>query len=223
MNPSPPRLAQDQDFVETHFVVVDFEGTTPTGHPPEPIEVAALGVQHVPGRGPVPSGFAFMSFISPPAHAPLTSADTAQTGITQADLSGAPPARTVLRRLDEVLPEDPVLLVAHHAPVEANILYAYRTACPRLARTRIVDTRLLAKHLLPDLPAYSLDALLAHHGIPQPPRRHRAMDDGMVTAELFHRLLTAAARPRAITSLTDLVRLASRTPRAVQPIQLELS
>ncbi|MFE9407343.1 PolC-type DNA polymerase III [Streptomyces sp. NPDC006704] len=223
MNLSPPRLAQDQEFTKTHFVVIDFEGTTPTGHSPEPIEVAALGLRHAPGRGPVPHGFAFASFISPPAHAPLTPSDTAQTGIATADLSGAPPARIVLRQLDEALPEEPVLLVAHHAPVEANILYAYRTACPRLARTRIVDTRLLAKHLLPGLPSYSLDALLAHHQIAQPTHRHRAMDDVRVTAELFHRLLTAAARPRTITSLADLVRVATRAPRAAQPIQLELS
>ncbi|MEV6723567.1 3'-5' exonuclease [Streptomyces xanthochromogenes] len=223
MNPAQPRLPDDRAFTQTVFVVIDFEGTTPKGHPPEPIEVAALGLQHVPGRGPVAGGFAFASFISPPAHAPLTRSDTAQTGITTADLSDAPSARLVLRRLDEALPPEPVLLVAHHAPVEANILYAYRTACPRLARTRIVDTRLLAKHLLPGLPAYSLDALLAHHGIAQPAHRHRAMDDVRVTAELFHRLLTAAARPRAITSLADLVRVATRAPRAAQPIQLELS
>ncbi|MFI6089503.1 PolC-type DNA polymerase III [Streptomyces sp. NPDC051218] len=220
--PYRERLADDPQFRDVLFVVIDFEGTTPKGYPAEPIEVAALGIQHVPGRGPMPSGLSYQSFISPPQHAPLAIRDTAQTGITSADLAEAPAARAALRALDTILPTTPTLLVAHHAPTEANILYAYRAACPHLAQTRIVDTRLLAKHILPDLPAYDLDALLAHHGIPQPARRHRAMDDVTVTAELFRRLLTAAARPRAITSLHDLVRVASRTPRATQPTQLEL-
>jgi DNA polymerase-3 subunit epsilon len=54
---SQPRLADDAAFRETHFILLDFEGTTPKGFPPEPIEVAALGVQHEPGRGPAISGF----------------------------------------------------------------------------------------------------------------------------------------------------------------------
>lgn len=56
------------------------------------------------------------------------------------------------------------------------------------------STRLLAKHVVPDLRAYGLDALPAHYGIPQPPHRHRAMEDVIVTASLFRTLLTEAAR-----------------------------
>ncbi|MGW2858340.1 3'-5' exonuclease [Streptomyces sp. NPDC001205] len=216
-------LADDPGFRAVHFVVIDFEGTTPKGHPPEPIEIAALGLRHVPGRGPVNSGFRFVSFINPPRHAPVTPADTAQTGITPADVTHAPTARTVLGKLDEALPAPPVLLVAHHAPVEEAILFRYRVACPRLAATAVIDTRLLARHTLPGLPSYSLDALLTHEGIPQPAHRHRAMHDVTVTAVLFHRLLTRAARPRAITCFDDLVRVAARTPRATRPTQLELS
>jgi DNA polymerase-3 subunit epsilon len=167
------RLANNPCFAATHWVVIDFEGT-PKGASPEPIEVAALGLKHEPGSGPIRSGFSFQSLIKPPAHAPVQAFDVTQTGIRPADVAEAPPAATVLRALDEALPEEPVLLVAHHAPVEAGIIYAYREACPRLACTRIVDTRLLAKHVQPGLPAYSLDALLAHYGIPQPPHRHRA-------------------------------------------------
>lgn len=222
MNAGVSGLADDPGFQATQFVVIDFEGTTPKGHPPEPIEVAALGLRHSPGRGPVDSGFAFVSFINPPAHAPVTPADTAQTGITPSDVAGALTARSVLRQLDTMLPGEPVLLVAHHAPVEEAIIFRYRAACPRLAVTPVIDTRLLARHILPRLPSYSLDALLAHEGIPQPARRHRAMGDVTVTAALFHRLLTRAARPRAITRLDDLLRVAARTPRAARPIQLEL-
>ncbi|WP_406336315.1 3'-5' exonuclease [Streptomyces zaomyceticus] len=222
-SPGCKRLADDPAFRDTHFVVIDFEGTTPKGAPPEPIEVAALGLKHEASRGPVHSGFSFQSLIRPPAHAPVSPFGVKQNGITPADVADASPAATVLRALDEELPEHPVLLVAHHAPVEGNIIYAYREACPRLAHTRIVDTRLLAKHVAQDLPAYNLDTLLAHYGIPQPPHRHRAMDDVVVTASLFRALLTKAARTRVNTSLADLVRVSSRRPRAGEPTQLELS
>ncbi|MFI6055971.1 exonuclease domain-containing protein [Streptomyces violascens] len=107
-----------------------------------------------------------------------------------------------------------------HGPVNGDVCGLAATAPPAPA---VVDTRLLARHVLPGVSSYGLDALLAHEDIPQPPRRHRAMDDVTVTAALFHRLLTRAARPRAISSLGDLVRVAARTPRAAQPIQLEFS
>lgn len=53
------RLANDAAFSETHFVVIDFEGTTPKGASPGPIEIAALGRKHEASRGPVQSGFSF--------------------------------------------------------------------------------------------------------------------------------------------------------------------
>lgn len=222
MQPETARLANDPAFQETHFITVDFEGTTPKGTPPEPIEVAALGLEHVPGRGPELSGFQFQSLIRPPAHAPITHMGTAQTGITATDVADAPDAATVLRELDEALPGRPKVLVAHHAPVEAGFIYRYRDHCPRLAYTPLICTRLLARHTWPGLPSYSLDALLAHCGIPQPAHRHRAMDDVSVTAMLFRRLLTDASRDRTISSLTDAIRAAGVQPRAAAPTQLEL-
>lgn len=218
----PMRLANDPAFQESHFIVVDFEGTTPKGASPEPIEVAALGLQHVPGRGPERSGFQFQALIRPPAHAPVTRLDTEQTGITPADVADAPDAATVLRALDEALPGRPKMLVAHHAPVEAGIIYRYRDHCPRLAYARLICTRLLARRVWPGLPSYGLDALLAHCGIPQPERRHRALDDVTVTAALFRQLLTDAAAQYTITTLSDLVRAAGIKPRAAHPMQLEL-
>ncbi|MYU02104.1 hypothetical protein GTY74_33715 [Streptomyces sp. SID8350] len=221
-SPSPPRLAVNPAFAETHFIVVDFEGTTPKGAPPEPIELAAPGMQHEPGRGPVRSGFQFQSLIRPPDHAPVTPLDTAQTGITAVDVADAPDAATVLRTLAEALPRRPKVLVAHHAPVEAGIIYRYREHCPRLAYAQLICTRLLARHLWPGLTSYGLDALLAHCGIPQPADRHRALDDVLVTAGLFRHLLTEAARHHTITAFTDLIRAAGVKPRAAAPKQLEL-
>ncbi|MEV3857651.1 3'-5' exonuclease [Streptomyces sp. NPDC050095] len=226
---APGRLADDPVYGACLFVVIDFEGTTPAGAPPEPTEVAALALRHRPGRGPWPTGWQFQALIKPPAHAVITEADVRQTGITPAMVATAPPAREMLHRLETTLPitdgEDGggVLLVAHHASVEANFLDRYRTACPRLARTRLIDTRLLARHLLPDAPSYTLDALLHAAGIGRPADRHRALPDVAVTAELFAHLLTVAASTRHVRCMADLLRIAARTPRSARPTQLSLT
>lgn len=218
----PARLVEDPALVETDFIVIGFEATTPQGAPPEPIEVAALGLRHAPSRGPVRSGFRFEALIRPPTHAPVTPSDSARTGITASAVAEAADAGTVLRALDMELPGSSKVLVAHHAPVEAGIIYRYRDACPRLAYARLICTRLLARDVWPGLPSYTLDALLAHCGIPQPAHRHRAGDDVMVTAALFRHLLSEAARNHSITTLGDLIRGAGIKPGTAHPRQLEL-
>ncbi|WP_182445252.1 hypothetical protein [Streptacidiphilus sp. PB12-B1b] len=65
-------MATDPAFAETLLLVIDFEATTPAGHRPQPVEVAALAVQHVPGRGPQPTGWSYQSLIRPPDFAPVT-------------------------------------------------------------------------------------------------------------------------------------------------------
>jgi DNA polymerase-3 subunit epsilon len=177
---SAPALASDAAFMETVMLVIDFEATTPAGHRPQPVEVAALAVQHVPGRGPEPTGWTFESLIRPPAFAPLTAFQARTTGLRLEDVAAARPVDQVLAELDSQLPDGPVLLVAQHAPVEAGLLYAH---CPRLARTPLLDTRLLAKALHPGLPdGYGLDALILALGLNRPADRHRAMPDVIVTA-----------------------------------------
>jgi hypothetical protein len=39
-------LTEDPAFLATTFVVIDFEATTPAGHPAQPIEVAALALRY---------------------------------------------------------------------------------------------------------------------------------------------------------------------------------
>ena len=39
-------LTEDPAFLATTFVVIDFETTTPTGHPAQPVEVAALALRY---------------------------------------------------------------------------------------------------------------------------------------------------------------------------------
>ena len=114
------RLDTDPAFTQTTFLVIDFEATTPAGNRPQPVEVAALAVQHVPGCGPEPTGWTFESLIRPPAFAPVTAFRARATGLRPEDVAAARPVDEVLAELDAKLPAGPVLLVAQHAPVEAG-------------------------------------------------------------------------------------------------------
>lgn len=199
---APPSLWDDPEFQTTCFVVIDFEGTTSPGRRPEPIEVAALALRLQNGR--LEETARFTALIAPPPQAPLTRFAAEQTGITADMLTGRPDAATVLAALDARLDRPPYILVAHHAPTEAGILFDYRTACPRLAATDFLDTVRLAQVAYPALPSHRLDALIGHLDIPMPAARHRARPDVEATAETFRRVIdrgSTTGRWRALGQL----------------------
>lgn len=211
-------LTEDPALREMTFVVIDFEGTTPTGHPPQPIEVAALALTYQAAGG-WKQVWAFESLMKPPPFAPLTAADTQQTGITAAMLAAAPNAAAAMADLDSRLAQGPYLLVAHHASTEGNMIYHRRDDCPVLAATELLDTIPLAKYLLPDLENYRLDTLLGRYQITKPPDRHRAMADVRVTAEVFGRLIDEADTTGRLRSVHTLMATAGRRAKANEPVQ----
>ncbi len=176
------------DLAHVTPVVIDFEYTTPTGASPEPIEVA-VQVLHVVD-GTLACRARWEALMCPPRHAELTPFDIGQTGITPDMLAARPCAGEVLAALDQRFTAGPYVLIAHHAPAEANLIYAYREHCPNLARIGLIDTVRLARKLYPDLPRHGLDDLMRHLKVPVPADRHRAMADVEVTAELFTRMVT---------------------------------
>ncbi|MFE9679287.1 PolC-type DNA polymerase III [Streptomyces sp. NPDC006259] len=211
-------LTEDPAFRATTFVIIDFETTTPTGYPPQPIEVAALAMRCPDGAWQETGRST--SLIRPPAFAPVTPADTAQTGLTAEQLQGAPTPAEALGALDRRLTTGTsYLLVAQHAATEAGVIHHQAEHCPTLARTDLIDTIPLAKRLIPNLPNYKLDTLLAHFGIPQPRDRHRALADVEVTAKVFLHLISAADQDPQLDALTALVKTAGRTAKHNLPVQ----
>jgi DNA polymerase III subunit epsilon len=104
-------LTEDPAFFATTFVVIDFETTTPSGYPAQPIEVAALALRYQQ-RAWARVGTS-TSLIRPPAFAPVTPADTAQTGLAPGQLMQAPTPAEALGALDRrFTPDAPYLLVA---------------------------------------------------------------------------------------------------------------
>jgi DNA polymerase III subunit epsilon len=214
-------LTEDPAFLATTFVVVDFETTTPTGHPAQPVEVAALALRWAQGAW-TRSG-SFTSLMQPPAFAPVTPAHTAQTGITAEQVAQAPAPAEALGALDQRFSAStPYLLVAHHAATEAGIIYNQREHCPALACVNLIDTVAFSRQVIPDLPNHKLDMLLAHFSIRHPADRHRAYADVEVTAQLFFRLIRAADDMAEFSSLAALMKLAGRTAKCNIPAQAHL-
>ncbi|MER6951890.1 hypothetical protein ABT294_48545 [Nonomuraea sp. NPDC000554] len=138
-------LFGDPAFARHTYLVIDFEGLTPRGRPPVPIEVDVCAVQ-ANGRGLV-EVWRFESLMAAPAGVPVTPWDVRQTGITTAMLAGAPSAEQVIADLDGRLTAPPYRLVAHHAATEATLIGGLRAWCPRLAAIPLLDTVRLARHL----------------------------------------------------------------------------
>ncbi|WP_433435379.1 3'-5' exonuclease [Nonomuraea sp. CA-141351] len=212
-------LTEDPAFLATTFVVIDFEATTPKGYPAQPIEVAALALRYEEGAWTAACR-PFASLIRPPAFAPVTPAVTAQTGLTVEQVNQAPSPAQALGALDRRFAAGKqYLLVAQHAATEANIIYNQREHCPALARIDLLDTIPLAKYVVPGLPSYQLDMLLAHFCIKQPADRHRAYADVDVTAQVFVRLVSAADEGGQLSDLAALVKIAGRTAKCNMPAQ----
>jgi DNA polymerase III epsilon subunit-like protein len=208
----------DQQCQATTFHVIDFEGTTPRGCRPEPIEVAVISLRAQSGH--IVETARFTELMKPPPHAPVTPFDTGQTGITPQMVAGRPSAAAVMAKLDTLLAlAAPALLVAHHASVEAGFLYDYRDYCPNLAATHLLDTVRLAKAVYPGLPSYGLDSLMTALSIPRPAGRHRAMPDAEVTVELFRRVLDDGARAGLWTTLHQVRKIAGLEPKGARPQQ----
>ncbi len=203
----------------TTFVVIDFEALTPAGRPAEPTEVAAIAL--VVRDGHLVEDGRFESLIQPPPEVPITPRDLAH-GMTETALRQAPPAATVLAKLDQHLTTPPYRLVAQHASTEAGFIARQRKHCPTLSSTPMLDTLKLAKQVIRGMSSYGLDALLRYYGIPQPCGRHRAMPDVEVTAELFRRLLTSGIQVGEWSTLLDLDTTAGLQPKPIARTEVPL-
>ena len=208
----------------TTFIVIDFEGLTPAGRPPVPVEVAAIALACQGGQ--LTETGRFTELIRPPADVPVTGEFTRITAITAGMLSGARPACEVMADLErQLMVPGRCRLVAHSAPTEAGLLARQRDHCPQLAATPLLDSVRLARAAAPGLTSYRLDSVLRYYGIPRPADRHRALPDTEVTAAIFALLLGDGASVPGWAALTDLDAAAGRPPagpQAVPPVQQTL-
>jgi predicted DnaQ family exonuclease/DinG family helicase len=148
------------------------------------VEIGAVRVR-LERDGSVTLGERFASFVDPGAD--LAPAITRLTGITDADLAGAPSAGAALARLAAFLGDVPV--VGHN--VGFDLAFLERGGLPPRGR---LDTVELASILMPTAPTYALQALAAAAEI-HPDAAHRALDDALTSAAV---LADLARRARAL-------------------------
>ncbi|MFE6798865.1 exonuclease domain-containing protein [Paenibacillus chitinolyticus] len=109
------------------------------------------------------------------------------TGIRTEEAAEAPDLITALREFFEFVGAR--VLLAHGSAHDKAFLNAalWKTSKISLSH-RVLDSMMAAKWLMPRRKDYTLDSLLELYGIPVL-RRHHALDDSLMTAELWKKLL----------------------------------
>ena len=163
------------------IAVIDFEttGISP-GQGARAPEIAAVLVQdgQIVGR--------FQSLMNSGAWVPPFIEQL--TGISNAMLRGAPPARAVMREVAQFTRGCP--LVAHNAAFDRGFWLAERERadCEPDAAQAFACTVLLSRRLYPQAANHRLGTLAAYHRLPSAGRAHRALADAEVTAHLLLRI-----------------------------------
>lgn len=186
------------------FAVIDLETTGTAPGQSRIIEVGAAKYRRGECLG------TFQTLVDPECGVPLFI--TALTGITEALVGLAPPIEAVLPALMEFLGD--AVLVGHNLRFDTSFLDAALVASGRPGLTQArVDTLSLARRLVdvgdetPNLRLSSLASLFRTATRPT----HRALDDTLATAEVFHGLLERAGSLEVVT-LDDLLRLEASPP-----------
>jgi DNA polymerase III alpha subunit (gram-positive type) len=164
-------------------VVLDFETTGLSGRD-RVIEIAAIRIEA--GRETE-----FHRLCNPGF--PLPERITEITGLTDADLAGAPAPHVAIRELHETLLADAPLFVAHNASFDLRfLLQEYRHAGLPAFAGPVLCTRNLARGVYPALGSYRLGDLVDYLGI-RMDRAHRALDDVRATYAALTRMLQEAS------------------------------
>ena len=163
------------------IAVIDFEttglGPTQGGRA---TEIAAVLVQdgQIVGR--------FQSLMNSGAWVPAFI--TQLTGISNAMVQAAPPARAVMHEVARFTKGCP--LVAHNAAFDRGFWHAElaRAECEPDAAHDFACTLLLSRRLYPQAENHKLGTLARLHALPSAGRAHRALADAEVTAHLLTHL-----------------------------------
>ncbi|MDE2453871.1 MAG: 3'-5' exonuclease [Burkholderiales bacterium] len=110
------------------------------------------------------------------------------TGISNAMIAAAPPARTVMREVMAFTRGCP--MVAHNASFDRSFWLAEAAAagCEPDPAHRFACTMLLARRVYPQAPNHKLGTLAALHHLPDNGSAHRALADAMTAAQLWMKL-----------------------------------
>ena len=122
----------------------------------------------------------FNTFVDP--EMPIPDEIVRLTGITDADVNGAPKEADALRAFLQFCGDRP--LVAHNADFDVGFLSAAAARCGVDFAPVYLDTLVLAQTLLPHLKRHRLDVVSDYLSLPEF-NHHRASDDALVCGRIF--------------------------------------
>ena len=184
------------------------------------IEIAAIELFN-----DLPTGNQFYALLDPERDIPMES--TRVHGITSAHVEGKPKFAEVAAQMLEFFSDSP--LVAHNAPFDFGFIDAElaRVGQPKLARSRMVDTLVLAKARFPGMPN-SLDALCRRFEVDLSARTtHNALLDCKLLAEVYVELTGGRQRGLSLAAqdargpVAVYVHTGPRTPHPIVPTEVE--
>lgn len=154
---------------------------------------------------------------------PIPPAIMALTRITHEMVQDAPRFEEVALSLAAFL--EGAVFVAHNAPFDWRFVSAeLERAAVRVPHARVLCTVRLARHVVPEIPRRSLDALSYFFGI-ENEARHRAFGDARATARIFRRLLDRVDEREVVEwgQLETLLRRRAprRRKRSAMPMPME--
>ena len=164
-------------------IVLDTETTgLEPGQGDRVIEVAAVELMNL-----LPTGATFHRLIDPERDIPAEA--TRVHGFTSADLAGKPRFADIAQEMLDFLADAPI--IAHNAPFDFGFLDAELLRCgkPKLDRSRMIDSLMLAKERYPGMPN-SLDALCRRLNVDNSMRTsHNAILDCRLLADVYLELM----------------------------------
>lgn len=188
---TPPRARR---FDETDFLVVDVETTGLSAESGE--RVCELGAVKLRGSAVVES---YNTFTDP--RRPISAGAYAVNRISPAMLAGAPLFAEIAPRLLTMMAD--AVIVAYNAPFDISFLNSeFRMAGFRPLDAMVVDALVMARQILPGLQGYPQEHVARMAGIAMPVK-HRALEDAMVTAQLFL-IFTSILKAHNIDTCADL-------------------
>lgn len=188
---------------ELEVVVFDLETTGFSPYHGD--EIISFGAVTVAGEEVKPKE-TFYSLVDPKRNIPLEIEQL--TGITNEMVEASPGLMEVLQKFLEFVENR--VLIAHGSGHDKQFLNAALWRTSRISLThRLLDTMMLAKRLQPRRESYCLDSLLETYDIPVT-RRHHALEDSLMTADLWIKLIREFAQ-KQVNTLGELYTHLSRT------------
>ena len=200
----PARVDPDllrRPLTELSFIVFD---TETTGLDPQRDDVVQIAGARILG-GRLLRGEVFDRLVNPGR--PIPPSSTKIHGITDAQVSGAPDAKTIAAGFAEFC--EGSVLVAHNAAFDLAFLARIKAAGGPSIEQPALCTARLSLQLFPHTGDHTLDGLAERFGIEIPAaHRHTALGDSIATAEVLLKMLPLLAE-RDVHTLGDALALQS--------------